>query len=1382
MAKDRLATIFLGVEADVKQAMKDMDKFLVDSTKAAEKANEKIKESQKKIAEHQKKALQSSGAGEKQRMGWIDGYNKKIKEQLDYLKKLNSEKARTNKLIENEKKVLEALENQKDVQKAKMKDYNDFLKESAREHSRYADELSKRDRTTSLTENLSRGYQKGQIISEKFHPQENKMERASRSLNIAASAFTPTKGFAERQTDIFYRLQKSAYMLQTAFGTLAATIGDLVGGLMSLVAVAGQAVTGLVAIGGAMASMMAGMMAAKIALSGVGAAVQQLWTGQNQYNKALRDAKKAFRDLRFEAEQAALSEQEAAIALEKAREDFARMQDLPPDSRMYREGKLALDQAELNYRMAKAKTKDMQTQLKRGVVAPVDPFASLTKSQKVFAKYLLTLKPVVKELKESAASGFLPPLQKAIENIVETSLPTLNSALHTLGQGMGNASIAFSRAFSNRKNLKRFEEFAVNSKENIESMGKSAGNAFTGILNLLVAAQPLTKRFLDWTEKTTKNFANLMKIGQANGSIAKFLDPKAITTVTDATTGMVIGVGRARDFWKELGASGGKVIESLLNIMDAAFPENGKGGGWVMLDFITKVTKGFDTFTDSPQFNGWLKGSTENIVAAVTTIGDFMGIMIDLSGRPETKQFWETLQKAVPYVKKMFEDGMKAGPAFADVIVKVTEFISLLSDSAALKSFYETLGFIFGVFNSILTVIKPILDKMGAWHGVMLAVITVLVLLRKGAIIFMGILAKMSRTVGKTTGAIINFGERVTIARRAMNKPLMPGLGKLSTVQIPAAATAMTKFRIATTNAAKISAASIGGVAKAMMSMNAQSKSLKKADYMMTMAKSSDRVTQAINESVKGITNLKDRGKAAKAAMRELKAEMEAIATSAATTGKTVSYSQLTSGPMAQKYGADKLGGRAAVGGRVARYGGAALGGAVGLGSALGQMSEGGAGNVMGGIGSGLMAAGGVLAMTGVGMPIALGVEAAGMIATAIGGAITAEEDKKKTIQIAKADIRVLQQTNAENALAAVMQAANLNLSEGQKVLDDAMAFTASAVQAAKANTGVGIKQDDANLILQKVMIDSPEIAKKIAANPALAAGVTQAGAQIAGARGLKFGNAEEKAASSEAISLQIQAAFERSNGNLTKTSAGLIAQNQGRVIRKDEYMQGGQQVLTKAQAVAFSSEAAQGGALKNYKGPIDVTGTDVARSLNELVKQLDNARKDGDETRITKYEGLVKAAYGAVKQVSMAPGASGIKAVKTNIQLPFELDNMGKQGVTNVGPRFGAGQLGNWNSANVFGKNPAGIYSLSKPNATEVKLAKGDSGALVDAATGMVGLSKSISSWATKDGKLVTVVDKDPKDNVAPQFMVPAGLNKNQKTFLEDLNTQLAKAWAVGG
>jgi hypothetical protein len=650
----------------------------------------------------------------------------------------------------------------------------------------------------------------------------------------------------------------------------------------------------------------------------------------------------------------------------------------------------------------------------------------------------------------------------------------------------------------------------------------------------------------------------------------------------------------------------------------------------------------------------------------------------------------------------------------------------------------------------------------------------------------MGILAKLTRTVGTTTGAMINLGEKTRIAYRAMVKPGMgAGFTKLAKVEIPAAATAAVRMKTTTLNSMKSVVAGIGGVGKALIQMQAQMRNVKRADYMGTMAKNSDAVKSSIFDATEGMGNFKKRTQIAKAEMKALQEEMQQIAISQANLGKSASFSQLTSGPLGQKYGASALGGRAAIGGKVMRYGGAALGGVTGLASSISDYnsSGGGTGNAVSAVGGGLMAAGGILAMTGVGMPIALGVEAAGMIATAIGGAITAEEDKKKVIEIAKADVRILEKTNAENALTAVMQAANLNLTKGQDVIDKAMGFTSKAVVAAAGNTGVKISKTNAQGILNKVLIDSPEIAAAIAKNPALASGIMQSGAQIAGARGLKFNAADPEgtAANYEAISAQILQSFSKKvdagvTNPLKAATSGLITQYQGRVIRKDEFGQGMQETLNKSQALGFARESKQGGALQ-YSTRSDLTDTERDMSLIELQKKY-NAESPGESKARLKQ--IMAEAYAAVKVLSSDKSTTLNPVISTDIKLPV-LGNTGT-GKTAVGAAFGQGALGNWNNANIFGDRPAGVYSIAKPSNTEVKLAKGDSGKLVDAATGMMNLSKVISGWTTRDGKLITIVDKDANDKVAPQFMVPAGLNKDQKKFLDDLNTQLAKAWAAGG
>jgi hypothetical protein len=636
-------------------------------------------------------------------------------------------------------------------EKASLKNYQGFLRRASREESRFANKLDQRDMTKSTIENLKRGFSKGILISEKWHRDENQLQRISRGLGIAGGSMDRIKSYAERAADGFYKLQRVGFTLQAGLSVIGSTLGSLVGGFLGIIGVVAQAGAAVVGVASAFLSVAAGAIAAKIALGGVGKAVSALWDDQNGYNRSLRDAKRALRDLRFEAEQAALSEEEAALALERAREELARVQDLPPDSRARREVELQYQQAELAYRRTKARNKDAREDLKKGPLsgaAAQDPLKNLTESQKKFAKYLVTLKPKLMELREAAASGFLPLLQQGIENIVANAFPTFKKGLETLGAAMGEASKSFSSAIANPENLKLLTDFFNSSAPIIRIFGQAAGSAFGGILAVLKAAEPLTSRFATWVREVAIKFEEWAKSG-------------ATTTLRDF-------FNLSGDVAAKLGTVFRKVFDGISNVTKAAFPSGpNSGAGGLILKWLDKLSSTFKAFTSGPDFGTWLKGSTDNALTALDTLGQFANIFVKVGSAPETKQFWMTIQGAVPFLQKIVEDGLKAAPLLGEVVVQFVRMFAILSDSGTLDAFFTTLGNILKAFNGFLEVISPVLKVFGPLHGIILAVTLALSWFLTGGKVLFGVLEKITRTFGNMQAGIVKVAaESLTLKAR----------------------------------------------------------------------------------------------------------------------------------------------------------------------------------------------------------------------------------------------------------------------------------------------------------------------------------------------------------------------------------------------------------------------------------------------------------------------------------------------------------------------------------------------------------------------------------------------------------------------------------------
>jgi hypothetical protein len=651
----------------------------------------------------------------------------------------------------------------KKSQSAALTDYKGFLGRASREESRFANKLDQRDMTKNVIENARRGFAKGLLISEKWHKDENQLQRISRGLGIAGGSMDRIKSYAERAAEGFYKLQRVGFTLQSAMGVIGSTLGSLVGGFLGLIGVAAQASAAVVGVAGAFLSVAAGAIAAKVALGGVGKAVSALWDDQNGYNRSLRDAKRALRDLRFEAEQAALSEEEAAIALERAREELARVQDLPPDSRARREVELQYQQAELAYRRTKARNKDAREDLKKGPMTGAgaqDPLKNLTASQKGFAKYLVSLKPKLMELREAAASGFLPLLQQGIENVVAKAFPTFKEGLNTLGTAMGEASKSFSSALADPQNLKLLKSFFDSSVPIIKIFGQAAGSAFGGILAVLKAAEPLTLRFAKWVGDVALRFESWAKSG-ANTTLRDFF--------------ILSG-----DVAAKLGTVFRKVFDGISNVTKAAFPSGPESGaGGMILKWLDKLSTTFKAFTSGPDFGTWLKGSTDNALTALDTLGKFANIFVKLGSAPETKQFWLTIQGAVPFLQKIVEDGVKAAPLLGAVVVQFVRMFSILSDSGTLETFFATLGNILQAFNMFLEAISPILKIFGPLHGVILAVTLALGWFLKGGVVLFGVLEKITRAFGGLQSGMLRVAsEAFTVKTRLdMLKTTYAGLG-----------------------------------------------------------------------------------------------------------------------------------------------------------------------------------------------------------------------------------------------------------------------------------------------------------------------------------------------------------------------------------------------------------------------------------------------------------------------------------------------------------------------------------------------------------------------------------------------------------------------------
>lgn len=544
---------------------------------------------------------------------------------------------------------------------------------------------------------------------------------------------------AEQAREAFGKLIRRGYYMQSAFGAAAGSVSALVGGIGAFVGVAGAAASSGVALGAAMAQIKVASLVGKSAFKGISEAVGAADSAARGNTKTIKELREELQQLAFAAESAALAEQDAALGLEKARETLARVQNLPPDNRARREAELAYQQAELKYRQAKDKNKDAQDEInnpKKSGSAAADPFAKLTESQKVFAKYLVSIKGRFKELNEASAKGFLPALQAQMENMFSSGyFDMLVKGYEDVGRGLGKASQELGNSIFSPKAKDNLASLFESTGRNAGTFGRVLGNVFRTILTVLKAADPLLSRFLLFLDNKTA--ANASKLEKNFSGISAFFKE----------------AGKAA---AEFGAIFGNIFAGLSGMIKANM---GPGsGGRMMLDSLRESTTWMRQLnTAAGQFSAanYFKTTAETTMSIFRTFAGLGRILKDLGTMPETKEFWDILRSGQDSLEKILRASVETGPGLARLLVSITEILAAFTDSDQVNAYFDVLNSIVGVFTEIFDALQPVMKVIGPVVGAIGALITATLLFKKVALITYGLVLVPMKAYAAIQGFIM---------------------------------------------------------------------------------------------------------------------------------------------------------------------------------------------------------------------------------------------------------------------------------------------------------------------------------------------------------------------------------------------------------------------------------------------------------------------------------------------------------------------------------------------------------------------------------------------------------------------------------------------------
>jgi phage-related protein len=646
---------------------------------------------------------------------------------------------------------------------------------------------------------------------------ESKFASAGRSFGAgftrnAASSLSSFEKEAIATYQSINGLIEKSYYLQGAVGALLPALGAAAAGITVIGLEAAAAAPSFIVLGGVIAAFIQGMGAFKLAFSGVGKAIGSLTkpgggvdrmpqllraatAAQDRYDDstkrlvkatlALTDAREAARreieKLKYDNEDAVISEKRAVIELEKARESLLRVQDLPPNNRARREAELAYAEADLNLRRARSSTRDLQKDLnkatkdgtlsaeeqiensqtvrnaieaeadaqrdlKRATDAKLladkeladakagkgtggggaDPMAGLNEYQKEFARFIAGLKPQLDKLKLSVSEGLLPALQEAITIINTRLFSTIDEKLKGTGIALGKAAKDFAERITSPNAIKNLGTIMDTNNYVLSNTGIVLGNLARLFEALLAAASPLIKRFTDWIRDLTGGWAK-----SAEGNISGLTDM----------------FNHAGDIAAGFGDAIGNIVGAFMNMGRAV--TGADGAGQTMLDWLVNLTQRFEDFTSKHLASGKLKEyfdiAWQGFQGMLTIIGNIIQAILRAGGDKSLDGMVKNIGEGVGKLIEKMPELIAGGVAFAEFLGKFLGMVATFLESGSVQAFFGVVGKAIEILTKFLNLpgVSNILLYVAAMHGLRLGV---------------GRVAKGFETLGKyVAGDYFNF-------------------------------------------------------------------------------------------------------------------------------------------------------------------------------------------------------------------------------------------------------------------------------------------------------------------------------------------------------------------------------------------------------------------------------------------------------------------------------------------------------------------------------------------------------------------------------------------------------------------------------------------------
>jgi hypothetical protein len=387
---------------------------------------------------------------------------------------------------------------------------------------------------------------------------------------------------------------------------------------------------------------------------------------------------------------------------------------------------------------------------KAAVDAYADALKALSPAAREFVQYMVgTFIPSLKKIRDAVAETLLPAVQDGLERIRTQLFPALTPMMAKLGTSLGKAFNSIVDAIVNDKNIAKLGKVFEQAGYVVEGLGKTIANSYESILSILVGADPLIRKFTDFLQKKTAQFANFLDAKQASGELEKFFN-------------------KTGDIAAKWGEVLGNIFSGTFSTVKAIFAPGGAGD--YILNWFTESTARFEKFSASAKGQNYLaqyfKDVAVNSRAVLGSLGAFVKEILKAGADPNIKVFWDTLKEAAPAFGDILKQANAAAPAFAKFVVALVEFTKVTLSTGAIQTFFDILRKALEFVTNIMSspAMKDLFDfgaKIFAAFsafGLIATVITFAVEVIAGAVLaFIAVFSKLGSAINIVKGAFFIF-------------------------------------------------------------------------------------------------------------------------------------------------------------------------------------------------------------------------------------------------------------------------------------------------------------------------------------------------------------------------------------------------------------------------------------------------------------------------------------------------------------------------------------------------------------------------------------------------------------------------------------------------